>query len=199
MTDREKLVEMIRTGDEFNIFKGDIKSFQYLRTDGFSLLTEKGLGGGNLTIALIAVTQLDLLGQSYVILSGQAKRNGSGDIDQTDAFLKLVKDSVNSWGYSEDDVIKFWKRVRHKLVHQSYPKATILVPKPEDYNSTQALQDCAVTNSAKPFYFDNDLVVVLADGLIQSVENIKVQIASKLEDGDYSEGSIEETIKFIVA
>lgn len=189
---------MLKTGDEFNIFKGDIKSFQYLRTDGFSILTQQGLGGGNLAIALIAVTQLDLLGQCYVILSNQVKRNSRGDIDQTDAFLKLVKDNVNNWGQTENEVKTFWKRVRHKLVHQSYPKATILVPKPEDYKTIETLQDFAAQNANRPFYFDGDLVVVLADALMQSVENIKYQIACRLEKGDFNDVQIGETIKFII-
>lgn len=195
---RKRLTEMLKTGDEFNIFKGDVKSFQYLRTDGFSVLSVHSLGGGNLAIALIAVTQLDLLGQCYVILSNQVKRNSRGDIDQTDAFLKLVKDSVSNWGYTEDEVKTFWKRVRHKLVNQSYPKATILVPKPEDYKTMKELQDYANQNAAKSFYFDGDLVVVLADALIQSVENIKGQIAQRLENGDFDDSQIGEAIKFII-
>lgn len=34
MNHKEQLIEKIKTGDEFNIFDGDIKAFQWLRSDG---------------------------------------------------------------------------------------------------------------------------------------------------------------------
>lgn len=156
------------------------------------------MGGGNLTLALIAVTQLDLMGQCYVILSNQIKRNKRGDIDQTDAFLKLIKDNVNNWGYDQDDIKKFWKRVRHKLVHQSYPKASIQVPKLEDYETSAKLESFAIEHKDKPFLIDNDIVIVIADGLLKSIEDIKAEIVKKLEAGSFTDSHIEDALKFVV-
>lgn len=195
---KDVLVKMIKTGDEFNIFGGDIKTFQWLRTDGQEVLKQQGLGGGNLSLALIAVTQLDLLGQCYVTLSNQAKiSKTNGTINQTDAFWKLVKDNVNKWGYVKKDVLKFWTRVRHKLVHQSYPKAVIIVPQLEDCPTLNDLQNFAIANKSKPFLIEDDVVVVIADALLEAVNDIKKAIIDKLENNEFDDSLIQKTIEFI--
>ena len=193
----EKLISMIHAGDEFNIFKGDIKAFQWLRTDGKKTLVAEGLGGGNLTLALIAVTQLDLLGQCYVLLSNQAKFNRNGDINQTDAFWKLVRDNTTKWGFTKNQILLFWKRVRHKLVHQSYPKAQITVPRLEDFEHLKELRDWAATKRDAPFRIENDVVIVRADALLASVEQIKSELIAKLKSGEFAEARIKQVIDFV--
>lgn len=199
MISKEQLIEKIKIGDEFNIFNGDIKTYQWLRTEGQEILKDKGLGGGNLTLALIAFTQLDLLGQCYVKLSNQAKiMNSNGDIDKTDALLKMLDAIVNNWGYSTEDIKKFWNR-RHMLIHQSFPqKASILVPSSENYKTLSELNYFATQNKNKPFFIDNDTVIVLPDALLESIKEIKEEIIKRLERNHFGDTQIEETLKFII-
>lgn len=196
---RQQLIEKIEIGDEFNIFNGDIKTFQWLRSDGQDILDKQGLGGGNLTLALIAFTQLDLLGQCYVKLSNQARViNKKGDIDKTDALLKMLNATVNYWGHSPDDIKKFWNR-RHMLIHQSFPqKASIQVPKPENYKTVTELEAFANANKNNPFYMDGDTVIVIPDALLKSIDDIKAKIIAMLKSNAFTDLQIDETLKFIV-
>ncbi len=197
MSDRDRLTDMLQTGDEFNIFGGDVRSFQWLRTEGRGYLESEGLGGGNLTLALIAVTQIDLLGQCYVTLSNTAITNSRKEIQQTDAFKKLMRNLVGNWGYSEEEILEFWRRVRHKLVHKSYPKAVIAVPNPKNFESISDLLRHAERFKDKPFTIDDDVIIVKADSLLCAVEDIKQKLISMLINGEFGDQQIANTLEFI--
>lgn len=197
MGKREQLIYILNFGDEFNIYEGDVETFRWMVNYGIPYSGLK-LGGGNLGVALISLTTIAFLAKCYVILNHKTtytsfakdrKKNGGeltyADIDETAAFVQMVKDFDNLWGYTEEEVREFWKRVRHKLVHSAYPKATIYPPNfHEEPNRPFSISDTG--------HFD-----VFSDHLWSKYKEFKCIIVEKLEQGDFKDEMIEKTLQFI--
>lgn len=198
-TNRQDLIEIIKGEkpgkDEFTIYKGDVKTYQYLRTNLKKTMSKQGLGGGNLTIALLSVTVLGLIAKTYVILADKACKNSQEDINETDAIQKLLRNYVNNWSYSDKKILEFWKRLRHKLVHKAYPKAVIVPEVADNYNK---LQKKIIDEQQKPFSFDNaDILWVNCDVLWYQTMIIRECVVKSLENMEFVEDKIIEALNFI--
>ncbi|CAG1021590.1 hypothetical protein DOJK_01097 [Patescibacteria group bacterium] len=199
MSDREILIEIMKgekpLKDEFTIYTGDVRTFQFLRTDGKKFMEENSLGGGNLAIALISVTVLGLIAKTYVILADKVCMNSQGDINETDAIQKLLRAKVNNWNYSDKQILEFWKRIRHRLIHVAFPKAKIV---PDEASTYIELQNKIITEKQNPFSFDSkDVLWVNCDVLWYWTMEIRKQIITDLENNEYTDEKIKEAIKFI--
>lgn len=199
MTDREALIEIMKgekpLRDEFTIYSGDVRTFQYLRTDGKKYMEKNGLGGGNLAIALISVTVLSLIAKTYAILADKVCMNSQGDINETDAIQKLIRAKVNNWGYSDKQVLEFWKRIRHRLIHVAFPKAIIVPDVAETYSE---LQNKISKEKQNPFSFDTkDVLWVNCDVIWYWTMEMRKQVINDLENNEYTDMKIKEAIKFI--
>jgi hypothetical protein len=173
----QKLIQLLETGDEFNIFRGDVQTYRWVVNVG-NPQQKLSLGGGNLTVTTISVISISNLAKCYVLLNNSyklrpgKKKLSENNLDETDAFIQLVQNLDSSWGYSKRQLKTFWKRVRHKLVHSAYPKAGIYPP-----HFTEPCES--------PFDVTGGVYLIRPDCLWTHYENMKSDLVTKLTAGHF--------------
>jgi len=201
MTKREELIQLIDTGDEFNLFEADIRTFHWLRTNASRLFlraaASNGIGGGNFAIALISLSRLDLLGQVYNILRDNIPSSGWDVINHTNCFKKIVKDSL-TWGFNDTDLDTIWNSYRNYLTHMHFPKYPIKVFKEGLAKSIKVFYKKLEESDKPAFKINNSKDIVCnSDILFRDVKRTKLWMTEQLKAGKFSEDAIVNALGFI--
>jgi len=124
MNSSNKLKQYINRAKEIT---NDCRTLFWVRIQHFESIKQRDLelGGGNILIVNGLFSTISYLGKIYVHLTDNIKANNMGDIDETDAFQKLITDCPEKLGLDKLDkegLKNIWRSWRNKLAHMLIQK-----------------------------------------------------------------------------